>query len=130
MRMKTPIVLILLVGSFVAGVYVGRLPLADLVLGSRLVPSVQQELTQESSQEKKVVSVEAQETSYQIPANQLSAAQRELLAKLGINIDALIITPTMIACAEAKVGAARLAEIQAGATPTFSEGASLVACYR
>lgn len=122
--------LVLIVGAFASGIYVGRLPLADLLLGSHSTPPAQKEITQQAGEEKVVSPVETQENAYEVSASQLSAGQRNLLSKLGVNADAITITGAMIACAEAKVGAARLAEIQAGATPTFTEGASLLACYR
>lgn len=64
-----------------------------------------------------------------VDTSQLTAGQRQLLETLGVDTENLTITPEMVACAEAKVGAARVAEIQNGATPTFMEGASLMACY-
>ncbi len=64
-----------------------------------------------------------------VNASQLTPGQRKLLETLGVDTDSITITPEMIACAEAKVGASRVAEIQNGATPTFMEGASLMACY-
>jgi hypothetical protein len=60
----------------------------------------------------------------------LSEGQRRLLAAFGVDADTVTITPAMIACAEAKLGAPRIEEIKNGATPTVTEGASLVACYR
>jgi hypothetical protein len=63
-------------------------------------------------------------------ANNLTAGQRAMLESFGLNPDEITITPTMIACAEAKVGASRVTEIQNGATPSLLEGASLIACYK
>ena len=60
----------------------------------------------------------------------LSAGQRTMLTSFGINPDTFVITPTMVACAEAKIGTARMTEIQNGETPSLKEGASLVACYK
>ncbi len=65
-----------------------------------------------------------------IDASSLTPSQRQLLESLGIDADNVTITPEMVACAEAKLGAARIEEIKNGATPSFTEGASLVACYR
>lgn len=65
-----------------------------------------------------------------VDTSSLSAGQRQMLEAMGIDADTVNITPEMIACAEAKLGAARIEEIKNGATPSFSEGASLVACYR
>lgn len=60
----------------------------------------------------------------------LSDSQRQMLNAMGIDADNITITPEMVACAEAKLGAARIEEIKNGATPSFSEGATLMACYR
>jgi hypothetical protein len=60
----------------------------------------------------------------------LTDGQRKMLQSLGIDADNVTITAEMVACAEAKLGAARIEEIKNGATPSFSEGASLLACYR
>lgn len=128
--MKKIILLALVIVSFAAGVYIGRLPIMDVFLGAR-TPAPVQVGTQEISQELETVpSVQSEKASYQVSSNQLTSGQRDLLSKFGIDANAITITPTMIACAEAKLGAARLAEIQAGATPTFTEGAALLACYR
>lgn len=129
--MKKFFILILVALAFAAGAYVGRLPIADLVLGKSSVSTQSNPTPQARDTLEETASPSASiEKPVTVSATQLSAGQRELLEKLGIDTDALIITPAMIACAEAKVGAARLAEIQAGATPTFTEGASLLGCYR
>lgn len=65
-----------------------------------------------------------------VGANSLTDGQKKLLQAFGIDPSKVTITPQMIACAEAKLGVARVEEIKNGATPSFSEGASLVACYR
>jgi hypothetical protein len=65
-----------------------------------------------------------------VNTNSLTDGQRQMIEALGIDADNITITPQMVACAEAKLGAARVEEIKNGATPSFSEGASLMACYR
>lgn len=65
-----------------------------------------------------------------IPANSLTDGQRKLIQALGVDPDSITITPEMVACAEAKLGAARITEIQNGATPSMGEGLSLAACYQ
>lgn len=61
-------------------------------------------------------------------ASSLSEGQLKMLASFGIDPNS--ITPAMIACGEAKLGAERTAEIKGGATPSISEGISLMACYK
>ncbi len=65
-----------------------------------------------------------------VNTNSLTDGQRQMIEALGIDADNVTITAEMVACAEAKLGAARVEEIKNGATPSFSEGASLMACYR
>ena len=65
-----------------------------------------------------------------ISADQLTDGQVKLLSALGVDANNITITGEMIACAEAKLGEARIAEIQNGATPSFIEGTQLVACYQ
>lgn len=64
-----------------------------------------------------------------VSTSQLSAGQRQLLESLGIDADEVTVTPEMVTCAEAKLGVSRVEEIKNGATPSFTEGAQLLACY-
>jgi len=61
--------------------------------------------------------------------SQMTAEQRKMLESFGLNPDTITITPGMVACAEAKLGAARIAEIEGGSTPSFLEGVSLMGCF-
>lgn len=65
-----------------------------------------------------------------INTSNLTDGQLKLLNAFGINPDEITITPAMITCAESKLGTARVEEIKNGATPTFTEGISLVVCYQ
>ncbi len=58
----------------------------------------------------------------------MSADQKKMLGALGIDVNK--VTPSMIACAETSLGASRTEEIKNGATPSFSEGVKLIACYK
>lgn len=58
----------------------------------------------------------------------LTVEQRARFASYGI--DPNQITPAMVACAEAKLGAARFGEVIRGAELSASEKFTLVACYR
>ncbi len=69
-------------------------------------------------------------TGTTVDANALTPGQRQMLESMGIDADSITITAEMVACAEAKLGAARVEEIKNGATPSFAEGASLITCYR
>lgn len=76
-------------------------------------------------------SVESIKTNTQIviQKSNLPEAQQSILTTFGFG-ENIVITPEMQACAEAKLGAERLAEIVAGATPSFMEASSLVVCLR
>lgn len=65
-----------------------------------------------------------------IDESNLTQEQRNMLESFGIDPSSITITPEMIACAEAELGAARLEEIRNGAMPSVTEGAALLACYR
>ena len=60
----------------------------------------------------------------------LTEGQRKLISAMGLDPNNFTITSTMVACAEAKIGVARVEEIKNGATPSLSEGVSLYACYK
>ncbi len=65
-----------------------------------------------------------------VSGNNLTPGQRQMLTAMGINADEFTVTAEMIACAETELGAERVEEIKNGATPSFGEGVSLVACYK
>jgi hypothetical protein len=65
-----------------------------------------------------------------VNTSQLSDSQRAMLRAFGIDTDSVTITPAMVACAEGRLGAARVEEIRNGAAPTMAEGAMLFACYQ
>lgn len=58
----------------------------------------------------------------------LSDAQADVLGKVGVDVDTFVITPAMQACAEEKLGTARMNEIIAGAAPSTLETAKLLPC--
>jgi cytoskeletal protein RodZ len=65
-----------------------------------------------------------------VPTDALSDGQKQLLETFGVDTENIVITPEMLACAEAEVGRERLEAIQAGETPTFFEGLALFGCYQ
>jgi len=65
-----------------------------------------------------------------IDSSNMSDGQRKLISALGLDPNNITITAEMVACAEAKLGTSRMEEIKNGATPSFTEGASLVICYK
>lgn len=68
--------------------------------------------------------------SAKINASNLTDGQKKMLSMMGIDPNTLVITSTMIACANTSLGSGRVKEIEGGATPSFAEGIKLVACYK
>ena len=130
MERNTVVTVVLLLVVFIVGFWLGRVTATANVgveqmtgiedLGNVLNPS--------DSNANSASEQDAPGTT--VNTNNLTDSQRQMLQALGIDADSVTITPEMVACAEAKLGAARIEEIKNGATPSFSEGASLVACYR
>lgn len=58
----------------------------------------------------------------------LTPEQQQLAENLGIDPDAITITPALVDCVAATLGAERYAAITGGDTPTFLEGLSMVRC--
>jgi len=65
-----------------------------------------------------------------IDTSSLPPTQQRIISTLGIDESTIGITPTMIECAQAAVGADRLAAITGGDTPSIVEGFRLANCYR
>ncbi len=66
-------------------------------------------------------------TGLVIDISTLPTAQQGVLRSLGYE-QTITFTPDMIACAEAKLGSARVTEIKRGAAPSVLESASLMGC--
>lgn len=64
-----------------------------------------------------------------VPASALSDGQRSALEAAGVDPETFAITPAMVSCAEARLGAERVDEIAAGATPGPMETVQLLGCY-
>jgi len=82
-----------------------------------------------SAQESSQATGASQQGAVNVNTSNLTPGQRQLIEALGIDANSITITAEMVACAEAKLGTARVEEIKNGATPSFSEGVSLAACY-
>jgi hypothetical protein len=68
-------------------------------------------------------------TAFVIPMSRLSESQRAFVRTAGVEGEEIVVTNAMVACAEASIGATRVAEIKNGASPSMSEGIKLMACY-
>jgi len=65
-----------------------------------------------------------------IDTNSLPPGQQKVLDTFGMNGSSVTIAPEVIVCAEAAIGAERVAAIVAGDTPGVLEGLKLANCYR
>lgn len=117
--MRIFVLIVLGIGLFMAGVVVSRMHYTPAPQSSEITHDAKVNAVSTSSQ---VRTIDARPM--------LSQGQAQFLTKLGIDPSSITITPAMIACAEAKLGKARLEELQGGATPSMSEGMTLLACYR
>lgn len=123
----------LAIGTFVLGyitcgfVSQGGLEKVNTAVNSSNQPSIEENYTDSNFSESD--SQTGNEVAFTIKVSDLSSGQQAILRGLGINESELAITNSMVACAEAKLGTGRVNEIRGGATPSFTEGAQLVACY-
>jgi hypothetical protein len=126
---------VLVIVSFVIGFILGRQTLnIEPETSSTVTDTVPKILTGKptasSTTQTEDVTPAAPDTTSIVETSQLTPEQRKLLGTFGIDADALVVTATMITCAENKIGKARLDEIFDGATPTFFEGVDLFSCYQ
>lgn len=63
-----------------------------------------------------------------LPPDALSEQQKNIAESVGIDVDAFVMTPQMVQCAEEKLGTARIMEIMAGDSPSVIEVARLAPC--
>ncbi len=69
------------------------------------------------------------EVAFTINVENIPEAQRAFLKTMGITGNEIVVTNTMLACAQVEIGIDRMVEIQNGATPSVSEGLALAGCY-
>jgi len=67
--------------------------------------------------------------AFTINVENIPESQRAFLKVMGITGNEIVVTNTMLACAQAEIGIDRMVEIQNGATPSTSEGLKLAGCY-
>lgn len=116
---------ILMIAIFGVGFMIGRFTADGDSYSSKSSPDSSVSTSESSGSD-----VVAEEGGTTINASSLTDSQRKMLSSLGIDADSITVTPEMIACAEAELGASRVNEITNGASPSFGEGLKLVACYK
>ena len=67
--------------------------------------------------------------AFTINVENIPETQRALLKTMGITGNEIVVTNTILACAQVEIGIDRMVEIQNGATPSVSEGLALAGCY-
>lgn len=127
MNTKNILLGILIVLVFAIGFMIGRFSsVGNTVVSGTQSPSAEQKnaTTEQGS------ATDTNNENVSIQASNLTEGQKKMLSALGIDADSITVTPEMIACAEASLGNSRVNEITNGATPSFSEGVKLAACYK
>ncbi len=134
---------ILCIALFIAGFLVGtfvKVPLLDTKVSevkttvTDSVKTITPDIltipdTQSDTQEDVQQETKQQPSANTVVTPTLTDSQKKMLESFGIDTEAVTVTASMVACAEAKLGSARVEEIKNGATPSFLEGASLFSCY-
>ena len=115
--------------AFVLGFVLGRFSYANSTMDA-VGDSIEQASESMGIPSNSLQDTEAsQQNAVNVDTNTLTPGQRQLIEALGIDANSITITAEMVACAEAKLGSARVEEIKNGATPSFGEGVTLAACY-
>lgn len=117
---------------FSAGVFVGNLTAGSTPTMEEMSETVQDAVTgnvdTESGSEASDVS-NGSDIAFTMSVESLSDGQKVMLRGMGIDSNEIEVTNDMVACIEAKVESSRLNEIRNGASPTISEGITLMGCY-
>lgn len=123
MNNQTLLTIILMVVVFGAGFLLGRMTSSQ---GTILTGSDSTNVS--GQQDSAADTVTGSDTT--IDSSNMTDGQRKLISSLGLDPNNVTVTAEMIACAEAKLGVARIEEIKNGSTPSFTEGVSLAVCYK
>ncbi len=114
---------ILIIASFAVGFLVGRFSSIGNTYIENKSPSSMNTSNQPDLDDATTTSNETAVSTAGLTPDQI-----KMLSALGIDTNK--VTPTMIACAEASLGASRTQEIKNGDSPSFTEGIKLMACYK
>ncbi len=127
---KLILAIVLIIIALIVGFVVGRSTASiDYPVSTKISEQVETSTPVVTEPESATTSTEATDAP-PVNTSQLTQEQREMLSSFGIDADALVVTASMITCAETKIGKARIEEIFNGATPTFFEGLDLFSCYK
>lgn len=107
---------------------VGMLPILNDTSAETQHGSIQEEVLEAENVSSATLVNTVPETGITISSEILNDSQKAILETLGVDINALVITPEMVQCAEEKVGVQRMQEIVDGATPSMFEAVSIASC--
>lgn len=119
---------LLFIGGFLLGMLFAE-PAREAIQGTQAVVSDEINDLQRSLPTDAYTGSDPDGVAFTINLENVPEAQRAFLRTFGINGNTLTVSNAMFACAEASLGAARIAEIRNGAVPSAVEGAQLMACY-
>jgi len=74
------------------------------------------------------VANEVPEDGMYIDSSEVTPRQKAMAETIGLDLDAVTITPEMVACGEVKLGSERISEIINGDSPGPLEAISLLGC--
>jgi len=123
MNTKNLLIIVIIILAFIVGFILGKTT-SDEDIHLKKVAEEKSDSTSGDNESNS----EYEETA--VDSSNLTEGQIKLMHSMGIDPNEITVTAEMVACAEAKLGASRIEEIKNGATPSFTEGVSLVACYK
>ena len=136
METKNILLAILMVAVFATGFMIGRFSSVGATFTGNSNNPVTETASKNSVDDGAANAADADSGAASIEGNttistsNLTDSQKKMLSTLGIDAESITVTPEMAACAESSLGASRMNEIVNGATPSFTEGVKLVACYK
>ena len=136
--MSTFVKVALVIGVFMGGFVLGKMnvpsPLDSVIQEAK--ENVEQSVESYSQNTTTQVETKSADSSpdtkaaVNVSSDTLTDSQKKMLESFGVDTEAITVTATMVACAEAKLGKTRIEEIKNGATPSMLESASLLTCYK
>ena len=127
MNNKTLLTIILMVVVFGVGFMLGRMTSSSGAIFTGNSNDTANEVGQSDGKQDNLEGTGEGATT--INSSNMTEGQRKFISALGLDPNNVTVTAEMIACAEEKLGAARVEEIKNGATPSLIEGGKLVVCY-
>jgi mannose/fructose/N-acetylgalactosamine-specific phosphotransferase system component IIC len=125
----TPVIIALIIGVILGFLLNAVTTGGEMEMMVRTVPNNETAESGTAPVDSTLVAGAENETAFTIQVESLPSAQQMMLRAAGVDGDSVVITKGMVACAETKMGASRVIEIQNGAQISMSEGSALIGCY-